>query len=48
MLLAYRAGSATRFFEGLSAGDPVAWCILGAVLFFSALGAWQKYRSFSS
>lgn len=48
MLLAYRAGSAARFFEGLSAGDPVAWCILGAVVFFTGLSVWQKYRRFSS
>jgi hypothetical protein len=47
MLFAARTGSATRFFEGLMAGDPVAWAILGAVVFFTALGAWQKYRKFS-
>ena len=48
MLFAYRSGSAARFFAGLSEGDPVAWCILAAVVFFTALGAWQKYRRFSS
>lgn len=47
MLFAYRSGSATRFFEGLSSGDPVAWVILGAVVLFSAFGVYQKYRSFS-
>ena len=48
MLLAYRSGSATRFFAGLSEGDPVAWVILGVVILFSAWSMWQKYRRFSS
>jgi hypothetical protein len=46
-LLAVRVSGASRFFEGLSEGDPVAWCILAAVVLFTALGAYQKYRTFS-
>jgi len=46
-LLAVRVSGASRFFEGLSGGDPVAWCILGAVVFFTAFGAYRKYRTFS-
>ena len=47
MLLAYRSDSAARFFDGLSSGDPVAWGILGAIVVFTAFGAYKKYRSFS-
>jgi hypothetical protein len=47
LLLAARVSGASRFFQGLSEGDPVAWCILGAVVFFTAFGACQKYRTFS-
>ena len=48
MLFAYRAGSASQFFEGLSEGEPAAWIILGFVLLLSGFSAWRKYNSFSS
>jgi hypothetical protein len=48
MLLGVRSGSATRFFDGLMAGDPVAWIILGAMGLFGAFAAYRKYRTFSS
>jgi hypothetical protein len=33
--------------EDLQAGDPVAWAIVLAVVFFSAFSAYRKYRAFS-
>jgi hypothetical protein len=44
--LARRGGDPNAFFQGLSEGDPVAWCILGGVVLFTAFGAYQKFRSF--
>ena len=46
MLLAARV-NATRFFEGLTSGDPVAIGIAVVVVLFMAFGAWQKFRSMS-
>jgi hypothetical protein len=45
-LLAERVSNATRFVEGLTEGDPVAWVILGGIVVFSAFGLYKKFSSF--
>jgi hypothetical protein len=47
MLLARTRVDLQKFVEDLMAGDPVVWGIVIAVAFFSALGAYKKYRAFS-
>jgi len=34
-----------HFVRDLRAGDPVVWAILIGMVFFTALGMYQKYRS---
>lgn len=43
MFLGVRGGSATRFFEGLMAGDPVAW--ISQVNFFPGLSLFEDLTS---
>jgi hypothetical protein len=38
-------GSANRFVQGLTEGDPVAWGILVLMIIFTAVGAIYKFRS---
>jgi hypothetical protein len=45
-LLAAGRVDVNGFVEGLTSGDPVAWAILGAVVLFSGIGLYQKFRSF--
>ena len=37
-----------HFMRDLMAGDPVVWAILIGMVFFSALGLYQKLRSAST
>ena len=46
MLFAVGRFNATNFMNDLLAGDPVVWCILGAVLLFSGLQIYTKLRGF--
>jgi hypothetical protein len=46
MLLAVRV-NLSHFIEDLMAGDPFVWAIVVGVVFFTALGAYQKYRAAS-
>lgn len=48
MLFAYRSDSATRFFNGLAEGDPVAWIILAVVIALTAFNVWRRHNTFSS
>jgi hypothetical protein len=47
LLLAARRVNVEQALQDLQAGDPVAWAILLAVVFFSAFSAYRKYRAFS-
>ena len=38
-------GSASRFVQGLTEGDPVAWGLLVLVVIFTAAGWFFKFRS---
>jgi hypothetical protein len=47
MLLAVRV-NLDHFLRDLAAGDPVVWTIVAAVVFFTALSAYQQYRTRAS
>ena len=40
----FARGGASRFVQGLTEGDPVAWGLLVLVLLFTAVGWFYKFR----